>query len=155
VQAQLNCLHEFVTEWELSNNIQKTNIMVFNEYLKLLNYSYGFKIGEVDITPTQKYCYLGIQFSLNGSFKHAINGLRKKALRAFFSIRRIVDTSALTTHTMLKLIACLVKPVAMYLCQVWLHSTGIFKEIVKTDCNNIPQCAAKDAFELTHLRMLK
>ena len=127
--------------------------MVFNKGSKLLNY--GFKLGELDITPTKKYCYLGIQFSLNGSFKHAIDELRKKALRAFFSTRRIVDTSAVTTHTMLKLIDCLVKPVAMYSCQVWLHSTSILKEIMKTDCNNILECAAKDAFELTHLRMLK
>ena len=40
--------------------------------------------------------------------------LRKKALRAFFSIRRIVDTIALTTTTMIKLIDIQVKPVAMY-----------------------------------------
>ena len=155
LQAQLDCLHRFVNEWELSVNIQKTNIMVFNSSARLLQCSYGFKLGDMEIHPTRKYSYLGIQFSLNGSFKHAIDELRKKALRAFFSIRRIVDTRALTTSTMLKLIDSLVKPVAMYACQIWLPSTAIMKEMIKPDCYNVPQCAAKDAFETTHLKMLK
>ena len=107
------------------------------------------------MAPTKKYCYLGIQFSLNGGFKHAIDELRKKALRAFFSIRRIVDTRALTTKSMLKRIDSLVKPVAMYSCQIWLPSTKIMKEITRPVCYNIPQCAAKDAFETTHLKILK
>ena len=56
---------------------------------------------------------------------------------------------------MLKLIDSLVKPVAMYSCQIWLPATAIIKEIIKPDCTNVPQYAAKDAFEITHLRMLK
>ena len=75
LQMQLDCLHEFVSEWELSINIQKTNIMVFNKGSKLLNCSYGFRLGELKVEPTKKYCYLGILFSLNGSFKHAIDEL--------------------------------------------------------------------------------
>ena len=155
LQAQLDCLHEFASKWELSINIQKTNIMVFNSGARLLQCAYGFMLGDLNILPVKKYCYLGIQFSLNGSFKHAIDELRKKALRAFFSIRRIVDTRALTTSTMLSFIDSLVKPVAMYSCQIWLPATAIMKEIIKPDCTNVPQCAAKDAFEITHLRMLK
>ena len=97
------------------------------------------------------YCYLGILFSLiNGSFKHTIDELRKKELRAFFAIRRIVDTRALTIKTVLKLIESLVKPVAMYSYQVWLPSTS-----TKPNCFNIPQCAAKDKFDVTHPKMLK
>lgn len=84
------------------------------------------------------------------AFKHAIN-----ELRAFFAIRRIVDTRALTTKTMLKLIESLLKPVSMYSCQVWLPSTSIMSEIIKPNCFKIPQCAAKDKFEVTHLKMLK
>jgi hypothetical protein len=75
--------------------------------------------------------YLGIQFSLNGSYKCAMNELRKKALRAFFSIKRMVDTRVLTTKTMLKLIDCLVKPVATYACQIWLPSTHLMKEMAR------------------------
>ena len=43
----------------------------------------------------------------------------------------------------------------MHSCQIWLPSTSIMKEIIKPNCYNIPQCAAKDKFEVTHLKMLK
>ena len=129
--------------------------MVFNKGSRLLQCSYGFKLGDLEISPTRKYCYLGITFSLNGSFKTAIDELRKKALRAFFAIRRMVDTRALTTSTMLRLIDSLVKPVALYSCQVWLPSTKIMKELTSANAQNIPLAAAKDAFETTHLKILK
>ncbi len=129
--------------------------MVFNSGSKLLQCANGFKLGNLDVLPTRKYCYLGIMVSLNGSFKHAVEELRKKALRAFFAIRRILDTTALTTCTMLKLIDSLVKPVAMYSCQIWLPSSSIMRELIKPGCSNIPKCAAKDPFETTHLKMLK
>ena len=144
LQRQLNCLHEFVSVWELSVNIQKTNVMVFNRGSRLLQCSYGFKLGDLVISPTRKYCYLGITFSLNGSFKTAIDELRKKALRAFFAIRRMVDTRALTTSTMLKLIDSLVKPVALYSCQVWLPTTKIIKELSSANPQNVPFAAAKE-----------
>ena len=66
-----------------------------------------------------------------------------------------MDTRALTTRTMLKLIDCLVNPVAMYSCQIWLPFSHIMKETTKPNCYNIPQCASKDALESTHLKMLK
>ncbi len=157
LQKQLNCLNEFVISWELSVNLGKTNIMVFNSSSRLLKCSYGFKLGDMDVTPVRKYCYLGIEFSLNGSFKHAINELRKKALKAFFSIKKMVDTRALTTSTMMKLIDSLVKPVATYACPIWLPSTNILKEMArnsKRQCN-LARIAAKDSFETTHIKMLK
>ena len=129
--------------------------MVFNTGSKLLQCSYGFKLGSLEIHPTRSYCYLGITFSLNGSFKLAIDELRKKALRAFFSIRRLLDTRALTTSALLKLVDSLVKPVALYSCQVWLPTTNIMKELIKPAEQNLPHVAPKDAFETTHLKVLK
>ena len=123
LQKLLNSLHDYAETWELSVNISKTNVMVFNRSSRLLQCAYGFKLGSLNLNPVNKYCYLGITFSLNGSFKSAIDVLRKKALRSFFSIRRIIDTRALTTKTMLKLIDSLVKPVATYGCPVWLVAT--------------------------------
>ena len=130
LQKLLNCLHDYAEKWELSVNINKTSVMVFKTSSRLLKCAYGFKLGNLDIAPVRKYCYLGIQFSLNGSFKQAIDELRKKALRSFFSMRRIIDTRALSTSTMLKLIDSLVKPAATYGCPVWLPSTNIAKSIL-------------------------
>ena len=156
LQRLLDCLHEYAVTWELSVNINKTNVMVFNASSRILKCAYGFKLGAMDIIPVNRYCYLGIQFSLNGSFKQAIEELRKKALRSFFSIRRIVDTRALTTGTMLKLIDSLVKPVATYGCPVWLPSTNLLKAIMSPNqSTTLPKAAAKDSLETTHLKILK
>ena len=158
LQKLLDCLNDYAEKWELSVNISKTNVMVFNTSSRRLNCAYGFKLGSLDIIPVNNYTYLGIQFSLNGSFKRAIDELRKKALRSFFSLRRIVDTRALTTKTMLKLIDSLVKPVATYGCTVWLPSTNFVKSLLSVGINpavSLPKVAAKDALELTHLRLLK
>ena len=102
LQKLLDCLNDYADRWELSVNINKTNIMVFNTSSRILKCAYGFKLGDLEITPVRTYCYLGILFSLNGSFKHAIDTLRKKALRSFFSLKRTLDTRALTTKTMLR-----------------------------------------------------
>ena len=78
LQNLLDKLHEYADAWELSVNISKTNVMVFNSSSRLLKCAYGFKLGHLDVKPVKNYCYLGIQFSLNGSFKRAIEELRKK-----------------------------------------------------------------------------
>ncbi|KAL5271510.1 hypothetical protein ACHWQZ_G001950 [Mnemiopsis leidyi] len=158
LQLLLDRLNEYAETWELSVNISKTNVMVFNSSSRLLQCAHGFKLGNLDIEPVRNYCYLGIQFSLNGSFKQATEELRKKALRSYFSIRRIIDTSALTTSTLLKLIDSLVKPVATYGCPVWLPSTSLIKTIVTNTPDSrktLPKAGAKDPLEVTHLRMLK
>ena len=156
LQKLLDCLYQYAERWELSVNIGKTNIMVFNTSARILKCAYGFKLGDLEISPVRTYCYLGIQFSLNGSFKQAIDLLRKKALRSFFSIKRILDTRALTTSTMLTLMDSLVKPVATYGCAVWLPSANVYKALLSLNTEvTIPKAAAKDALELTHLKILK
>ena len=70
----------------------------------------------------------------------------------------MVDTRALTTSSMLKLIDSLVKPVATYACQIWLPSTQIAKSMVLTGQqgkSSLPSSAPKDLLETTHLKMLK
>ena len=156
LQNQLDCLHDYADTWELSVNISKTNVMVFNSCSRVLKCAYGFKLGSLNITPVRNYCYLGIQFSLNGSFKQAIEELRKKALRSFFSIRRMINTSALTTSTLLKLIDALIKPVATYGCPIWLPSTNVIKALLSPEQPlTLPKAAGKDSLETTHLKMLK
>ena len=156
LQKLLDCLNIYAEQWELSVNLGKTNVMVFNKSSRILNCAYGFKLGTQELFPVRNYCYLGIKISLNGTFKQAIEDLRKKALRAFFSIRRTVNTRALTTSTMLKLVDSLIKPVATYGCPIWLHSTNMMKTFVAANnCASLPKTSTGDALETTHLRILK
>ena len=63
LQKLLDCLYQYAERWELSVNIGKTNIMVFNTSARILKCAYGFKLGDLEISPVRTYCYLEIQFS--------------------------------------------------------------------------------------------
>lgn len=147
LQKLLDILNIFVSRWELSINISKTNIMVFNSSSRVLNCSYGFKIGDQLLEPTKKYTYLGIIFSLNGSFTSAMEYLSTKATRAY------IDSRALTTSNLLKLFDSLIRPIATYSSEVWLPSTKAFKAIMRG--SDVLQASTKDKIETTHLKMLK
>lgn len=154
LQKLMDVLHDYVVRWELEINTSKTNIMVFNKSGRLLNCSYGFKLGETSISPTKNYTYLGIVFSLNGSFKSAIDHLSKKAMRAYFSMKRTVNIKALNASSVLKLFDYLIKPIATYGSQIWLPSTNVCKALVNNK-GNLLQASAKDKIELMHLKLLK
>ena len=153
LQKLLNILSDFVSRWELSINISKTNIMVFNINGRILNCSRGFTICGNPIESTKSYCYLGIMFNLNGSFKLTMDHLSTKALRAYFSLKRSVESDALTSSSLLKLYDALIKPIATYSCSIWLPSTNIIKAAVGG--KNMLECCTKDKVERTHLKMLK
>ena len=86
---------------------------------------------------------------------HAIDEPRKSTQGFLFHPPHCGHESIDHKKTMLKLIDCSVNPVAMYSCQIWLPFSPIMKETTKPNCYYIPQCASKDAFESTHLKMLK
>ena len=153
LQKLLDVLYDYIYRWELEINLTKTNIMVFNPSSRLLNCSFGFRLGKEIIQPTKSYTYLGITFSLNGSFNPAIENLSKKASRSYFSMKRTVDITALSTSSLLNLFDCLIKPIATYCCQIWLPSTNIIKALLKE--GNLMQACTKDKLELAHLKMLK
>ena len=153
LQKLLDILNDYITRWELEINTTKTNIMVFNSGSKLLKCSYGFNLGDEAIKPTKTYTYLGIMFSLNGSFKPAIHNLGKKAVRAYFSMKRTVNIAALSARSLLILFDSLIKPIATYASQIWLPSTQLIKAIRAE--GNISQVCSKDQLEIVHLKMLK
>ena len=157
LQKLMDTLNSFINRWELSVNITKTNVMVFNKSSKLLKCSYGFQLAGIAIQFVKSYCYLGIHFSLNGSFKTATEHLKlsKKAFSAYFSIKRMVDTHALLTSSLLKLLDSLVKPVATYACQIWLPGTKLIQGMSTDITGNLPKLAPQDKLESTHLKMLK
>ena len=132
--------------------------MIYNTAGRLLKESYTFHLGNKLIKPTKSYCYLGVTFSLNGSFKQAIKNLSIKASKAYFQIRRTIDVKMLSPKSLYKLHDSLIKPIATYACQIWLPDTNLMKCLYNEAngrSNNLLEAAAKDKTELTHLKFLK
>ena len=159
LQRLIDTVHNYCSLWGLSINISKTAIMVFNKSGRRLKESRGFQYGDTEIPSAQTYCYLGIIFSLSGSFSRAQDELRKKGLRAYFSLKKLLDLRSLTIVSVFKLFNALILPVFAYGCQVWLMNTNFFKlmqsgKISSNTTNSLKRIAA-DPTERIHLKLLK
>jgi exonuclease III len=159
LQLLIDRVHAYCEEWGLTVNLSKTAVMVFSNSGRQLQESYGFKFGSETIPSTKMYCYLGIVFSLTGSFTKAQDELRKKGLRAYFSLKRLIDLNQLTSKSVFRLFDALILPVCSYGCQVWLPSTAFFKmmalEKIRMDSVNSLKNLAKEPLEQIHLKFLK
>ena len=154
LQKMLNTLNLYCLEWGLSVNIKKTAVMVFNRSGRLLNESKDFFYGETPITSAREYTYLGVVFTLNGSFKIAQANLRQRALRAYFSLKSMINLSHIKKNIVFKLFDALITPVVSYGCQAWLPYTNIIKGLVKNGDLSLFN-AAQDPLERVHLSFLK
>ena len=93
---------DFCLAWGLTVNMKKTAVMVFNYQGRLLNCSSSFKYGSVPIQAARNYTYLGIVFNISGSFKDAIESLRKKALKSYFGMKKLIDWKYLKRSSIIK-----------------------------------------------------
>ena len=140
--------------------MKKTAIMVFNKAGRILKCSKGVMFGEQEIPSVSSYCYLGIIFTLAGSFKKAALELRHKANRGYHALRKIIDWKFLKRSTIIKLFGSLIKPITMYGCPIWIpYVTG---NTLCTPWDNgelseqqIASLFAKTPCEQLHLSFLK
>ena len=159
LQVNITALHQFCTKWGLLINTKKTKIIIF-ERSKLPSEQCSCFLGDelIEIVPT--YCYLGIVFDRNGSFKTATNELRKKSLRAKFGLRRSVMKDSLSIKSHLILFDSLIKPVYLYGCQILAPHSDLAKYFGKpTSGSNSGDIflrhVAYDPYEKFHLKFLK
>ena len=130
LQTLINHVYDFCCTWGLTVNISKTAVLIFNKNGRLLKDSSHFHFGDTVIPSDRSYCYLGITLTLSGSLSRTMDELRKKGLRAYFSLKNLVDISELTVNTLFKLFDALILPVVSYGCQVWLPSTWMIRLVV-------------------------
>ena len=151
----LDHLFAFGLEWGLSVNIKKTAVLVFNKSGRLLKESTGFFYGDTRITSEREYCYLGLTFSLSGSMATSQKKLKQKAMRSYFSLKKMIDFKRLKKNILFKLFGTLIQPVVSYGCQVWLPETWFVKYMTGQTQTNSLQNIAKDPLEVLHLTFLK
>ena len=155
-QELIDRVHHFCQEWGLTVNIGKTAIMVFNKGGKHLLESRTFKYGDMPIPSARSYCYLGITFNLSGTFTLATDELRKKGLKAYFALKRMIDLTALSPKTVFKLFDALIVPVLSYGSSIWLQNSQFAKALLRhTDRKTKLRQMVSDPMEKMHLKFLK
>ena len=138
LQKQLNALHSFCTQWGIEININKTKIMTFNKNRWSLSEP-RLCIGNLTLEEVESYTYLGITIHNSGSFTHARQDLRKKAMRALYALRNTVNKTKLTLRSLCTLFDSLIKPIVLYGAPIWCPGMSAIKNLCKiltTPTNN-------------------
>lgn len=130
LQNALNKLQLYCEYWGLDVNVKKTKSLVFINTGKLTTHKFTFK-GNI-IEQVRKYTYLGITFSVNGSFTNAAIDVYNKGLKAYFKFRKCFEGNKPKIKTLIHVFDHTVKPVLLYGSEIW----GLFsgkKLLAKTD----------------------
>ena len=156
LQILINELQKFCTDWGLEVNLDKSAVMVFNKTGRLLKESHKLTYKGQNMPSVRNYSYLGIKFSLCGSFKEAQKALRQKALRAYFALKENIDLKSISKFAAIKLFDCLILPVVAYGIQIWMENTSAIGFLINhTHQSKVLKNLATDPLEKLHLAFLK
>ena len=115
LQTLINVVQGFCNKWRLKSSINKSAVVVFS---KEVNTVHVHGSGEIDIPEVVSYCYLGIEFTKNGSWdshvQKVINNGKKKLnqLHSFLSNRNISTVA-------IRIIISVLRPTLEYSSEVW------------------------------------
>ena len=114
-------LHElalYADENSLAINIDKTKAMIFNKSGRLIRRNFKYKNEKIE--TVREYKYLGFLLVPSGSIMHGINDLKSRGNKAFFQIKnKMGEYFRLKPKITIKLFNTLVKPVLLYMADLW------------------------------------
>ena len=87
LQHGLNLLLEYCNKWKLKVNVNKTKVMVFRKG-GILPRNLAFFYNEQQVEIVNKLRYLGITFTVGGSFSEAQITLAGQAQKAIFQLNK-------------------------------------------------------------------
>ena len=155
LQKNLDVLQSFCESWDLEVNYKKTKVICFGQKT-----TQDFIFASKPIKFTDNYTYLGITITKNGHVACARNNLRKKALRAVFSLRKQVNREHISPKSLLYLFDALIKPILLYGSQVIFPHIRLFEKLTRSDSEKLPpkdyfKAISQDAHELMYIKHLK
>ena len=86
LQNDTDKLEYFCKTWNLSVNLNKTNVLIFNKAGRVVR-NLKFHYSSENIAIAGEYKYLGVLFKPSGVFSHAIKLLSDKTMKAIVCIR--------------------------------------------------------------------
>ena len=119
LQIILNKLESFCENADLSVNLDKTKIMIFNYCGKSLN-NYLFRYGADELETVKSYKYLGLIMSAFGDFNLARQELKKVVLKPLYKLRKEMGNHFRENIKLtMKLFDALISPILFYASEVW------------------------------------
>ena len=123
VQKLLYGLQNFCQRWQMTVNLNKTKLCIFNDKYCINDNSGPILFNNKPIEICKEYHYLGITFSTSKNrFKTHFTKKRDKALNAIFAARKTVREavgSQQSLHLQLKIFDTQIQPIFNYGSEIW------------------------------------
>ena len=119
LQLGLNLLSEYCTSWKLKVNATKTKVLIFRKG-GTLQRNLVFMYEDQPIEIVRSFKYLGIVFTIGGSFSEAQTTLAGQAQKAIFKLNKyLYKFTYVSPKHKLELFDKLISPILNYSCEVW------------------------------------
>ncbi len=109
LQDSLNLLEDFCQSWALMVNLQRTRVMMFQKCSRSQRPTHTFTLAHRTIETTKTYTYLGLKITPTGNFTLAVNELKEKVQRAFYTIKRSIKID-FPIQIWLKILKAVIEP---------------------------------------------
>ena len=121
LQSALDALEKYCKKWDLTVNLDKTNVVIFS--LGRIKAPIKFMFEGKEVKVVDDYTYLGVIFNFNGCFKKAIENQKTVALRAMQALLTKIRILMLDVDTSIELFHRCVMPILLYGSEVWAFDT--------------------------------
>ena len=119
LQQSLDVLLNYCNRWKLTVNVSKTKVMVFRKGGMLPRNMAFFYNGE-RLEIVKEFKYLGMVFTIGGSFSEAQNTLAGQAQKAIFKLNKyLYKFTYISPKHKLDLFDKLISPILNYSSEVW------------------------------------
>ena len=149
LQNCLDKLGDYCKKWKLSVNTNKTKVLIFNKSGKLVPEK--FFLDKTVLENARNYTYLGVIFSISGSFTDAKKGIYKKGLKAYFKFLKCFEGHKPKLKTIIHVFDHTVKSVLLYGSEIW----GYFPQGKVLDNNYFSKLCRDLPIELIHRKLCK
>ena len=134
-------MESYCEKTELSVNLEKTEVMIFNNCGKSLN-NYSFKYGVNKLNNVKSYKYFGMTLNPYGNVRLAREELKKVVLKALYKLRiEMGDNFRENIMLRIKVFDALISPILLYVSEIW----GVYSN----------DQIEKDPAELVQIKFLK
>jgi hypothetical protein len=130
LQLLLDKLYMYCHEWGITVNPEKSVVMICKKGTRQENdvFMYNDQI----LKCVNKFTYLGVSVSSNGSLFQAQKSLSEQALKALYSLNSLFDKVSLEISEKLKLFDYMIMPILNYGSEVWgLHNAPDIEHVHK------------------------
>jgi hypothetical protein len=153
LQNKLFSLESYCDDWGMKVNIKKTKVIISNKAGRTIKHKFMYKNSELKCVPNYKY--LGIYFTASGTFSLAKNELYKKALKAFFKLRKYFPSLNPGIKTSFNVFDHTIKPILLYGSEIWDIFNVNNTKLKETNNIQINDCYKNYKGETLHLKFCK